>query len=137
MLKSKLIICLLAAMVLAGGCAGVGECLRGFWGTSTRALEKARKDAITKDFRYDYFSCYTRTLDILQKIKAYVYAKDINKQMIAFYVSENDTTSVAIFFREIGKNNTRLEVSSLSQYAKELIASKVFSALDPSSSKKK
>ncbi len=130
MLKSKLIILALSFVILTSGCAAVNEGIKGFLGTSTRALEKARKDAAVKTFHYDYFSCFTKTLEILKHQGAYIYAQDIKKHMIAIYVSEADTTPVGLFFKEIDKDNTQVEVSSLSIYAKEFIAAKVFSALE-------
>jgi hypothetical protein len=51
--------------------------------------------------------------------------------MIAIYVSETDTTPVGLFFKEIDKSNTQVEVSSPSTYAKELISEKVFKLLKP------
>ena len=139
MLKSKIqnpkscvfvSLCLCVYFVISTiGCAAITEGAKGFSGVSTKALEEARKDAILKPFRYDYFTCYTKTLDILEKIGAYIYAQNIKKHRIAIYVSEADTTAVGLFFKEVDANNTQVEVSSPSTYAKELIAQKVFSAL--------
>lgn len=112
------------------GCACVKEAARGFAGISTKALEEARKNAQVKTFRQDYFSCYTKVLDILQQIGSHVYSQNIKKHMIAIYVSGEDTTAVGIFFKEIDKNSTQVEVSSPSTFAKEMISLKVFSALE-------
>lgn len=112
------------------GCAALTEGVKGIAGISTKSLEEARKDAIVKDFNYDYFTCYTRTLDVLKKTGAYIYTQDIKKHLIAIYVSEQDTTPVGLFFKEIDRANTQIEVSSPSIYAKELIATRVFSALE-------
>ena len=112
------------------GCATIIEGAKGLAGISTRSLENARKDAITKNFDYDYSSCYAKTEEILKRMKAYIYAQSIKKHMIAVYVSEWDTTPVGLFFKEIDANNTQVEVSSLSIYAKEFISGKVFSVLD-------
>jgi hypothetical protein len=122
---------LILAFLLCG-CAAVKETAKGLAGISTRELEKGRKNAIVKTFNYDYFSCYTKTLDVLQDIGAYVYAKDIKKHLIAVYVSGEDTTPVGFFFKEIDANNTQVEVSSPSSYAKESVAIKVFSSLEES-----
>jgi len=114
------------------GCATIKEAAKGLAGTSTKVLEENRKFALVKTFDYDYFSCYTKTVDVLKKRSgAYIYTQDIKKHMIALYVSEADTTSVGIFFKEIEKNKTQVEVSSASTYAKELIAGKVFDLLNP------
>ena len=112
------------------GCALLWEGVKGLAGVSTRALEDNRKTAITKAFNYDYFTCYTKTLDILKSMQAYIYMQSIKKHMIAIYVSEKDTTPVGLFFKEIDTANTQVEVSSLSTYAKEFISGKVFPILD-------
>jgi hypothetical protein len=111
------------------GCASIKEMTNGLLGVSTRPLEEARKNSVSKNFDYDYFTVYTRTLDILKQINAYVYRKDISKYMIAIYVSETDTTPVGIFFKETGKDTTRVEVSSPSSYARDAISAKLFSGL--------
>ncbi len=120
----------LSFVILMSGCATLLEGAKGFAGVSTRSLEKARKDAIIKTFNYDYFTCYTQTLDILKRMQAYIYIQSIKKHMLAIYISEEDTTPVGLFFKEIDATNTQVEVSSLSTYAKEFISGKVFSALD-------
>jgi len=118
------------------GCATVIEAGKGFVGISTKALEDNRKNALAKTFNCDYNTCYGETEKILKNIGAYIYARDSKKKMIAIYVSEQDTTPVGLFFKEIDANNTQIEVSSLSTYAKEFISGKVFSILEKSLSHK-
>jgi len=112
------------------GCATIIEGAKGFAGISTKTLEKGRKTAIAKTFNYDYFTCYNKTLDILKKIDAHIYTQDIKKRMIAIYISQDDTTPVGLFFKEIEANTTQVEVSSPSIYAKERIAKRVFAMLE-------
>lgn len=117
-----IIYCLLVNLL---GCATLRETAKGIAGVSTKVLEDNRKYAITKIFNYDYFTCYTKTWDILKQIGAHIYAQNIKKHMIAIYVSKEDTTPVGIFFKEIDVSHTQVEVSSPSTYAKELIAGKI------------
>ena len=117
-------------LVNLSGCVAINEGVKGIRGVSTKSLEKARKDAIVKTFDYDYFTAYTKTSDILKQAGAHIYKQDIKKHLIAIYVSQTDTTAVGVFFKEIDANNTQVEVSSPSTYAKELIAEKLFSALE-------
>ena len=112
------------------GCTSIKEAGEGFLGISTKALEEGRKDSITKTFDYDYFTIFTKVLDILKSSGAYIYKEGLSERMIAIYVSREDTTPVGIFFQEIAQNKTVIEVSSLSTYAKELIAEMVFSQLE-------
>ena len=124
------IVLLFYCSIVLLGCATLWEGTKGLAGVSTRALEDNRKSAITKTFNYDYFTCYTKSLDILKHMNAYIYMQSIKKHMIAIYVSEQDTTPVGLFFKEIDATNTQVEVSSPSTYAKEFISGKVFSVLD-------
>ena len=69
-------------------------------------------------------------MDVLVLNKCYVYANDPRKDMIAIYVSDEDTTPVGVFLKAIDGNSTLIEISSPSTYAKETIARIVFSAFD-------
>lgn len=130
MKKIKFILVLLTALTLCSGCASLRETWHSFAGTSTKELEEGRNDAIKKEFDCDYVSCRQKVEAILADIKAYVYAKDETKKMIAIYVSRKDTTVVGVFFKDLDSAKTKVEVSSPSTYAKELIAGKIFSALE-------
>lgn len=130
-IKRYCVMALLSCGIIALlGCESLKEGTRGFLGISTRALEEARKDAVVKSFNYDYATCYDETLKALKHMRAYVYKKDRQGHMIAIYVSEYDTTPVGIFFKEIDKTNTQVEVSSRSNYAKDFISPKIFSFLE-------
>jgi len=124
------VVCALLCGILITGCANLKEVVKGFSGTSTKVLENGRKQAIARTFSYDYPVCYMQTLDILKRMGTYIYAKDATKQMVAVYVSESDTTPVGLFFKEINPGSTQIEVSSPSEYAKKLIAEKVFAGLE-------
>lgn len=121
---------LIFCIIIFSGCATIKEGAKCFIGVSTKVLEDNRKTAITKTYNYDYFTTYTKTLDSLKKMEAYVYSQGIKKNLIAIYVSEEDTTPVGIFFEEVDKDNTKIEISSPSTYAKELIAKKLFEDLE-------
>ncbi len=118
--------------ILTSGCAGIKETTRGIMGISTSQIENSRKDALKKEFNYEYKACYNKTLEILTRIGAYVYTQDQKKNLIAIYVSEQDTTTVGIFFKQVDANHTQVEVSSPSTYAKELIAKQLFLGLEKS-----
>lgn len=115
------------------GCSSVREKVKEgakqVWGTSTKPVEESRKDAVRESFAYDYSSCYDKSLVALKDSQAYIYAKDKAKKLIAVYISEEDTTPVGIFFTELDATHTQIEVSSPSTFAKESIATKLFSRL--------
>lgn len=128
MLKSKIAICVFLLAALISGCATIKEGAKCAAGVSTRVLEDNRKDAVKKQFNYDYNGCYAKVKEILTASGAYFYAQD--KNMLAIYVSREDTTPVGVFFMEIDAQNTEVEVSSPSTYAKEYISGKIFSGLE-------
>jgi hypothetical protein len=112
-----------------GGCSGLKEATRGFAGVSTKVLEDTRPGAIKKDFSGNLGEVHGKIREILKKEGSYVYKDDLTRNFIALYLSEEDTTPVGIFLTEVD-NNTRVEVSSPSTYAKEFIANIIFSSLD-------
>jgi len=111
------------------GCARTKEAARGILGISTKNLEDLRPEAIKETIYADLDTCYTNSLEILQKSNSYVYTQDRKKALIAVYLSETDTTPVGIFFTEIGNRNTLVEISSPSIYAKESVATELLSKL--------
>ena len=117
-------------IIVLGGCATIKETALGAAGISTKVLEDGRVNAIAKNFNFDYFTGYTKSLDALKEMGAYIYNQSLKEHMIAVYVSKSDTTPVGLFFKEVERNITRVEVSSPSSYAKEMIAEKLFSKLD-------
>ena len=129
--KNK-IICGVVLSGLCGlmcGCAALKEGTKCVVGVSTKVLEDSRKDALTKSFAYDYKATFAKALEALKAMNTYVYFKDSGRQMIAFYVSEQDTTPVGVFFKTVDNANTQVEVSSPSTYAKEFIAKRLFARL--------
>lgn len=132
--------CLLVTVLL--GCATVKEVGKGFLGVSTQVLEQKRKDALKKSFALGYNDCYAKVKELFTKevpvkdtldkevVLPYIYSEDPQKKMIAIYLSSTDTTPVGIFFTAETKENTLIEVSSPSIYAKEEIANRIFTSID-------
>jgi hypothetical protein len=114
---------------MGSGCASLKEAWYGLAGTSTKVLEEGRKNAIKQEFDCDYPTCRTKVMAVLDEMMAYIYRKDEAKKMIAIYLSKQDTTVVGIFFKELENNKTKIEISSPSTYARELIAAKIFPVL--------
>lgn len=112
------------------GCTTVIESVKGVAGISTKSLEEHRKDAITKTFNSGYSRCFDKAKKVLKNMGAYIYAQDTRKQMIAVYISEEDTTPVGIFFKAIDANTTQIEVSSPSTYGREFMSKRLFQALE-------
>ncbi len=121
----KKIIVLLAVCALLSGCATPGDTWKEFLGVSTKGIEDARVDALTKIFDCDYKTCYEKAETLLKKMpNVSTYRKD--KGMIAVYVINPDTTPVGIFFKEIDSGHTQVDVSSESTPTKEWVANNIF-----------
>lgn len=106
-----------------------GEIVKGIAGISTKVLEDGREKAIVRTFDQDYKKCFHRVEDALKNTGSYIYGKDKQKNLIAVYVSQTDTTPVGVFFKETDSLHTQVEVSSPSTYAKELITNRICIAL--------
>ncbi len=117
-------------LALLYGCTMVIEGARGIAGVSTRVLEEGRKEAVKKTFNCNCDTCYNESKRILKEKGAYIYAQDLNKKMIAVYVSETDTTPVGVFFKAVDDSHTQIEVSSPGKFGKEYISGKLFLSLD-------
>jgi hypothetical protein len=136
-LKQGLGVAVVLMVLFLAGCVCFHEGMKGVAGVSTKVLVDARKDALAKTFDYDYTTSNAKVLEVLDEVKAYIYAKDAFDHLIAVYVSDKDTTPVGIFLKTVEANKTQIEVSSPSTYAKEWMASKIFTAFDESLKKQK
>ncbi|MDO8661868.1 MAG: hypothetical protein Q7K98_01420 [Candidatus Omnitrophota bacterium] len=115
--------------ILLSGCAQTKEVCKGVLGVSTEVLEDGRKEAIKKEFNYDLITCHNKIRSILKIAGSYIYCDDLQKDILALYISGEDTTPVGIFLTETGKEKTLVEVSSPSIYGKESISKLVFEGL--------
>ncbi|MBU1124522.1 MAG: hypothetical protein KKC84_00680 [Candidatus Omnitrophica bacterium] len=112
------------------GCAKVREALKCGVGISTQALEDERANALKKTVALSYSDCYQKSKKILARRGAYIYAEDASKQMIAIYISQEDTTCAGIFFTQKDSSQTEVAISSTSTFAKELVAKWLFIGLE-------
>jgi hypothetical protein len=117
------------ACVVLCGCAAITEGLKGMVGLSTRSLERSRTTALADQFNCSLAACQKFVRDEVRSMGSYIYADSARKNLIAIYVLENDTTPVGIFLTEVDADTTRIEVSSPSSRAKELIAGRLFARL--------
>lgn len=129
----------LLLMIIIAALSGCSAMYRGtvevgktIWGTSTRALENARSNAITKTYDKNYWELLRTSLDVAAKNKYEVYYKDEIKGVIVLMGIKGsvNTTEVGLFFTELNDNQTRLEISSLSSNAKRIVAKHLLHGLD-------
>ena len=102
------------------------------WGSSTRALERARDRAISRTYDKPYWDCVRSAIDIIGKKKWVMFKKDEIKGCLVVMGVKGcvNTTEIGVFFEELSDNQTRIEVSSLSTNAKRKVAQGLFHALD-------
>lgn len=108
------------------------EFAKTIWGSSTRALEKARDNAITKTYDKSYWECVRNSLAVVGRKKWIIFKKDeIRGYMVLMGIKGSvNTTEVGVFFDELSDTQTRIEVSSLSTNAKRKVAKALFHELD-------
>jgi len=144
-LKSRFLFFLfifMALTVMTTGCSFIQETARTVWGSSTRALEKARVDAVSGTFACSVEECFQR-VTALSRSAVKQEGKGAQTGLFDLFLSDPvrgvivvmgvpgqvDTTEVGIFFQEMDARTTRVEVSSLSSRAKRTVARRVFADL--------
>ncbi len=113
------------------GCSHVSEISKTFWGSSTRALDKARAEALSKDFSCTFSECFETVLNISKEQEYTIFIEDrLNQRIVIIGIKGNvDTTEVGIFFESIDEKMTKIEIASLSGSAKRKIAASLFPSL--------
>ncbi len=81
-MKNKRFNLILLSFIFLCGCSAVGERAKQFWGSSTQALENARKDALQKSFSCSWEQCFTAVVE---------YANGDTQQLIEPKSSRSDT----------------------------------------------
>ena len=117
--------------ILLCGCARImgttKETAKVIWGSSTKALEESRQEALKKSYPCPYDTCFADVLGIAKKNKLEVFIKDKRKgHIILMKMPKSEgTTEVGIFFVQEEQDKTTIEITSLSRDAK-LTASEIF-----------
>ena len=138
------------AIGFLSGCAQISETAKVMWGSSTRALENMRTEAVKKTYQCGLNECYDAILSLgrdkrLQKIDVSddsqdshhdgyfdIFINNRKKRHIIVISIEGsvDTTEVGIFFSQPTPTTVTLEVASLSSSAKRKIAEIIFNEMD-------
>ena len=121
------IILLVYCLSVLAGCLGVKEGLKQFLAISTKEIEQARDTAIVKIVDYNLQDCYVKIEEILKDSGSSIYAR--KKDLIAVYISHQDTTPCGVFFKSVGVNKTQLEIASPASDTKEYLAEQIFFGL--------
>lgn len=132
-------ILILLIVILCSSCTALNngvdntiEVGKTIWGSSTRALEKARDNAITKTYDKSYWDCVRSAIDVVKKKKWVIFKKDeIKGYMVVMGVKGCvNTTEIGVFFDELSDTQTRIEITSLSTNAKRKVSKGLFHGLD-------
>ncbi|MFA5088967.1 MAG: hypothetical protein WC552_08060 [Candidatus Omnitrophota bacterium] len=157
MKKSILIFFLVMSAVSLSSCAFLTETAKVIWGSSTRALEKARVNALTRTFQCSYDDCFDRVLSLScspadsakekaqeddawegegaaqegkrRQFDAFIKNKAKGLIVVIGIPGSIETTEVGIFFSVVDENAVKVEVSSLSTPAKQKAADLIFTEL--------
>ena len=151
MRKKMNVIFAVCCLVFITGCAQITETVKVIWGSSTRALENARVDAISKTYRCGFNDCYDAVLSLARRREARddradrdPDVKPVNENHFDVFINNRkkrhivvmgikgnvDTTEVGIFFSQPSLTTVKLEVTSLSSSAKRKVAQMIFDKLD-------
>lgn len=156
----------------AASCETIQEPFKAVWGTSTKALEEARIDGVSKVYKCEFDGCFDAVLgldrreivkmpvpqspsesfinygappstdeenNLIGKNKVQedkkgfeVFMKDRIKSFIVVVgvPGSIDTTEVGIFFSRYNRESFKIEISSLSEAAKNKVADMVFNELN-------
>lgn len=158
MRKKMNIICVVCLLVFMTGCAQIVEPVKVIWGSSTRALEHARVDAISQTYKCSLNDCFDAVVS-LQRGRDDQMANDqidndpaeitVSKGHFDIFINNRkkhhivvmgiegnvETTEVGIFFSQPNLTTVKLEITSLSSSAKRKVAQIVFDELDSRFSK--
>ncbi|MCA9401650.1 MAG: hypothetical protein KC713_08480 [Candidatus Omnitrophica bacterium] len=133
------------------GCSQAVEVSKTVWGSSTRALDHARVEGVSKSYDCTIDDCFdvvllldrTNRSELLENKEYYtnvtespgvfdIFIKDrLHARIIVMGIEGNvNTTEVGIFFERDNLDMVRVDVSSLSSSAKRKVADAVFNELD-------
>lgn len=128
-IQQGVVFCCIIAFAGLCGCAHLKEGARGVWGRSTKILEEKKAEGASERLPGTQQDLFAQAEKTLLKMGCYVYTTDAQKQLIAVYVSETDTTPVGVFVEAAGGAEAAVTVSSASRDAKEYIAKRLFALL--------
>ncbi|MEI7999268.1 MAG: hypothetical protein WCH62_07190 [Candidatus Omnitrophota bacterium] len=122
---------MLVLILALSGCGTLCEFSKSIWGSTTRVLEDARSNAITKTYEKSYWDCFKVAANIISKKYVLFQKNEVRGFIVVMGIPGSvDTTEVGVFFVEINDHKTRIELSSLSTNAKRLLAKGLFHYMD-------
>lgn len=132
-MREKLLLALFVLTILGlNGCARIMEPFKTMWGSSTRVLERARAEAISKTYSRPSDEVFREIAKIAQLQAWEIFIKDKKQGLIDVMGVPGgvNTTEVGIFVSALKENETKVEVASLSTNTKRIAAETLFAELD-------
>lgn len=131
----KMLLMLFVTVFLCSSCSLLDngqEFAKTIWGSSTRALEKARDNAVTRTYDKSYWECVRAAITVVNQNKWVIFKKDeIRGYLVLMGIKGSvNTTEVGVFFDELSDTQTRMEITSLSTNAKRKVAKALLHGLD-------
>jgi len=129
----KLIYGLVLLTSFFAGCARLTESVKVFMGTSTQALEEAKKTQYQSQiFKKDFPTLYQQVLDLLKQRHIHIFLHSQKQRRIVAmkFQGTGDTTEVGIFFDSISRYETKIIVTSLSPTHLTLAAKIIFEGIE-------
>ena len=105
------------------------------FGAGTRPFKEKGK-IYTKTINKSFFESYDSVVDSFGQMQANFYRGSRRDGFIIFtnfnlsFPQANESTEVAVFLRELGPENTQIEVSSLNHSLSEFVAKELFARLN-------
>lgn len=114
------------------GCARAVETTKVIWGSSTKALEEARADALSQKYLCFYTECFDAVLSVSKEAQYEIFIRDrIKGHIVVMGIPGSiNTTEVGIFFDALDEKKVKIDISSLSTKAKTEVAKVIFLDLD-------
>jgi len=132
---SKVIISLIIIFLIFGHTDPV-ELTKQILGVSIKSLKEEQIGRKSKVFNYDYSSCYEKTLQVLKEMGVYIFRKSKRGHYIVAMNFDKvfekciDTTEVGVFFEEINREQTRVDIKCGNLDLVKFIAREVFPRLE-------
>lgn len=101
---------------------------------------KTKGKVSSQTFEKDKATCYKQAEKIIKDLEAILYRGSLKKEFIVsmgynqIFPAASYSTEVALFFQEIDKNKTKIQISSLNHNLSEFISEKIFNELKDTSS---
>ena len=127
-----LIVFVIAAAVNLWGCGWLSEAPKVVWGSSTKALEEARAEAVQGTFLCSSNECFNEVLNIAgeEEYVLFIVNKLRHHIVLMGIPGSVGTTEVGVFFEPQNDKETRIDISSLSSNAKRNLSNALFSKLE-------